>query len=63
MTGGLLVGAVVVVFAAGLAALVAAGETALTRISRPRAESLVAKLGESLLGRVREHSPGSCSIS
>ena len=59
MTGGLLVGAVVVVFAAGLAALVAAGETALTRISRPRAESLVAdgRIGAPVLVEVLRRRP------
>ncbi len=59
MSGGLLVGAVVVVFAAGLAALVAAGETALTRISRPRAESLVAdgRIGAPVLVEVLRRRP------
>jgi putative hemolysin len=43
MTGGLVLGAITVVLVAVMAALVAAGETALTRISRPRAEALAAE--------------------
>ncbi len=51
MSAGLLVGIVVIVVLAVIAAFVAAGETALTRISLARAESLAA-----------EHLPGSSSL-
>ena len=43
MTGGLILAVITVVLVAVIAALVAAGETALTRISRPRAEALAAE--------------------